>query len=121
MKLINVLLLLTVLSFKSFGQTSEDQLLKVYSSSELEDLKNTSPENYNLLIYALSNGLTISDFPSEKKEKFVNEINLPESAYNFTDLGLRIIEKNQYFKIVGTNKVLTVKSFYTLNYEKNGN
>lgn len=121
MKLLNALIFLTVLSFNSIGQTAEDHLLKVYTVEELKEIKSSSNENYDLLVYSLTNGLIISDLPEGKTAKLDGEVTLPNGNYNFADLGLKISERNQYFKIVGTNKMLTVKSFYTLKNEKNEN
>ena len=121
MKLLSVLILSVVVSFNSLGQSSEDQLLKVYSSEELKEIKSSSKENYDLLVYSLANGLVISDLPEGKSSKLDGEIMLPKGEYNFTDLGLKISERNQYYKIVGTTKMLTVKSFYILKNEKNEN
>ena len=41
----------------------------------------------------------------------------PENNPTFDDLGLDIINSNQYFKIEGTDKMLVVKSIWVLDNE----
>lgn len=116
MKKTTLFLFLTISSLVFCQEKNESQLLKVYSESELSELKINSPERYELLFVALVDGLEILDFPKEKSAKVSGEISLPSSSYTFASLGIKILESNQYFRIKETNKMLLVKSFYTLNH-----
>lgn len=119
MKKITLFLFLTISSLVFCQDNKEGQLLKAYSDSELKDLKLSSPEKYELLFVALENGLEILDFPKEKSAKMNGEISLPSTSYTFASLGIKITDNNQYFSIKGTNKMLLVKSFYTLKNSTN--
>lgn len=119
LELLRMKLLLTtgmflLVSITSFCQEFNDKLAKVYTQTELSSM---DADHLNLLEYALINGLSISDMPTEKSAKLNGEITLPQGEYTFADLGLKIENSNQYFRISGTNKVLTVKSFFVLSNE----
>lgn len=75
-----------------------------------------SSEELFLLEYALTNGFYITTLPS-KESTDIKKLNLPSEIKKFTDIGLRIENQNQYFNIVGTDKMLVVKSRYVLQTE----
>ncbi len=104
-------------SIFSFSQEKESnlQLLKLYSESELNEMIQKSPEKYKALVYGLENATYITDFPKGKEVE--KSISLPSGEFNYIDLGLKIKNTNQYFKVTGTNKILVVKSFYVLENE----
>jgi hypothetical protein len=56
------------------------------------------------------------------KETQLPEIILVHNTNKFTDLGLKILNENQYFRIKDSNNMLVVKSMYVLKNElKNKN
>jgi len=117
----NIILLVSLLfiSLLGFSQEKEinQQLLKVYSEIELNQMIQDAPEKYDLLIYAVDHGTYTAPFPTQKKENIIKEISVPQGEYSYLDLGIRIQDLNQYFKIKGTDRILVVKSFYVLNNE----
>lgn len=118
MKLLSILGLSLLLSFQASAQQDvEQELLQSYTKSELNSIKKDQPERYRVLVHGVKNALEIVDFPKGKESKTDGTIDLPSGDYNFCDLGLKIKESNQYFKIHGTNKLLVVKSFYLLENE----
>ena len=81
-----------------------------------------TPEAYEILSYALSNGTYIIDQPKDKDVSMFPELRmeLPVDANTkilFTDIGIKITDRSQYFQIVGQNKLLIVKSSNTLKLE----
>ena len=80
-----------------------------------------SSEELFLLEYALTNGFYITTLPS-KESTYIKKLNVTTEIKKYTDIGLRIENQNQYFNIVGTDKMLVVKSKYVLQNElKNKN
>ncbi len=102
-----------------FSQETElnSELLSVYSETELNQIISEKPEQYQILIYAIDNGVYLADFPKGKKERVEQKIEVPSGDFNFLDLGLKIKEKNQYFMVIGSDKILVVKSFFVLEQE----
>lgn len=105
-----------------FGQdVNEKELLKTYTEQELADIKDESAEKYNLLVYALENGIDIITISTEKENPSRRVIELPEGDFTYADLGLKIEDQNQYYQIKGTNKCIMLKSFWVLEYELKNN
>lgn len=69
----------------------------------------TNPEELKIITYALDNGMYIANYSAEKGDVFP-EIERPKKNATYLDLNLEILEENQYFKIVGEDKMLIVKS-----------
>jgi hypothetical protein len=88
-------------------------LEKSYSKSEL---KKMNSDDLILLDYALTNGVYVTALPSKESSE-IKELNVTSEIKKFTDIGLRIENQNQYFNIVGTDKMLVVKSKYVLQNE----
>ena len=103
-----------------FSQQIDNRLLKTYEETELKMLLESNKEKYELLVYALDEGLQIMTIIKEKGVKMAGSISLPSELYTFADLGLKITEMEQYYTIEGTENVLMVKSFSLLNRLKNG-
>ena len=118
-KKIILLFSLFLVSQIGFSQEKEinPQLLKVYSENELNQIVQESPEKYDLLVYAIDHAIYTADFPTEKKDNISKEIEVPLGDYTYLDLGIKIENLNQFYRIKGTNKILVVKSFYVLNNE----
>lgn len=100
-------------SFAVFSQKYNVDLEKSYSKSEL---KKMSSDDLILLDYALTNGIYVTALPSKESSE-IKELNVTSEIKKFTDIGLRIENQNQYFNIVGTDKMLVVKSKYVLQNE----
>lgn len=120
-KLMKYILTLSVFFCLQFlnAQKNQDQseLLKSYTIEELEEIKASSPENYNALIYALDNGIYFGNF-NENKHEGLLVLEGFDKQKNFTDYGLKIKDTNQYFYCLEINKVMVLKSFWVLNNEK---
>jgi len=119
MKIFNTVIVMALLSSNLFAQSSDELLLKSYTQDELSIIKNSDNEKYELLLNSIDKALVLMDCPKDKASKFNGEITLPNGPYTFVDLGLKISDTNQYFKVTGTNKMLMVKSFYILKSERN--
>ncbi|MFM8243758.1 MAG: hypothetical protein ACKN86_13215 [Crocinitomicaceae bacterium] len=102
-------------SYSLFSQKYSEDLEKSYTKTELKKL---SSEDLILLEYALNNGFYITALPS-KESSDIKKLNVTTEIKKFTDLGLRIENQNQYFNIVGTDKMLVMKSKYVLQNELN--
>jgi hypothetical protein len=115
-----IIILFTFISlcFISTAQKYSSDLLKSYSKSELAQLDN---ETINVLEYGITNAVYLADMPSGKETQ-LPEIILVHNTNKFTDLGLKILNENQYFRIKDSNNMLVVKSMYVLKNElKNKN
>ncbi|MCR9171652.1 MAG: hypothetical protein NXI10_04120 [bacterium] len=113
-----VLLLLGILSLPAglLAQNYDQRLLSSYDASSLENLEANDPQKLELLTYALENGMYFTDQIGSKGIQ-LSEIDVPENATSFVDMGLKITEQNQYFKVKGEDRMLVVKSFWVLNHE----
>jgi hypothetical protein len=120
-KLMKYILTLCVLFCLQFlnAQKNQDhsELLKSYTIEELEEIKASSPENYNALIYALDNGIYLGRF-DENKHAGLPILEGFDKQKNFTAYGLKIENTNQYFYCPAINRVMVLKSFWWLNNEK---
>lgn len=96
------------LALNSFinAQDFDTRLLKVYSK---EELTKSAPEELKLLNYAIEHAIVISEFPNAKSEQINQEISFLEGQ-TFLDLGLKISNSNQYYKVKQSGKLLIVKS-----------
>jgi len=119
MKYIYSLFFLFSFSFICTAQNIDQKLLKSYSKEELTKIKDTDPEKYDVLLYALDHGTYVSEYKEEKHSR-LNLKQLPnvESLPSFTDLNLKIESFNQYFYAPKIDKIVVVKSFWVLNFEK---
>ncbi|MCH2224641.1 MAG: hypothetical protein MK066_07710 [Crocinitomicaceae bacterium] len=101
-----------------YAQDVDNRLLERYSKSELETMKENDREEYNLLIYAIDNGIYVIDNPTQKEVSFpVITVADIENIPSFLELDIEIKDQNQYFKISGSDKLLVVKSTWVLNHE----
>jgi hypothetical protein len=112
-------LLFIAIACSMFGRLSaqniDSRLLQRYSETDLAVLRNETPEKYNLLVYALDHALYTTALPSGK----IEGLDTPRSlrygeTTNFLDLGLEILTRNQYIPLLGTDKMLVVKSEWVL-------
>lgn len=109
---------LTFLSFKSWSQNLETTLSKSYSKEEILQIQ--AVNELPLFEYALTHACYLIDVPQGKdissfeSIEFSSNPNVPmeisKEPIVFTDLGLKILDKTQYFLVANTNKILVVKS-----------
>lgn len=112
MKFSFLLTLFLAVSFSYSQTTNSNILLERYSESELNELKEHQPEEYQILLNALERGVFIGDIPTQKGKEIefdgTLEVDLTED-HTFISLGLQLKENNyQYYKIKGTNKLVGV-------------
>jgi Na+/H+ antiporter NhaC len=110
-----IFILFTFLSlyFVSNAQKHNRELLKIYSKTELSNL---DIETLKILEYGITNAVYLTTIPSGK-EIDLPKINIISNSLKFTDLGLKILNQNQYFIVHGTNNMLVIKSLYVLKNE----
>ena len=116
MKVTTTLCVLFLFIAVSYSQEIDERLLASYSVEELNEMIANSPDEYALLDYALDNAVYFSAGPNPKAAS-LPVISLPADGANFVDLGLKIENLNQYFKISGVDKILVVKSRVVLTHE----
>lgn len=110
MKLLSSLVFIIFLSSVSWSQQKMDKrLLTKYSVSQLNAIETNNPDDLLIMTYALDNAMYVANYSSQKGDVFV-EIEAPKKNQTYIDLGLEILEMNQYFKIKGQDKLLVVKS-----------
>ena len=111
--------LFAFLSLTSWSQTIDSQLSKSYSKEEITQIKESN--SLPLFEFALTHACYLIDAPQGKDLSQFDALALPSSTVekpiNFTDLGLKIIDKTQYFLVANTNKILVVKSKNILSLE----
>ncbi len=100
-----------------FAQEIDDRLLSKYSEEELQLMVESDYEQYRLLEYALDNAMYVANYSSAKGGEFKTISVDSESLPSFIELNLDIIDRNQYFKIEGEEKMLVVKSTFVLKNE----
>jgi hypothetical protein len=118
-------LFFALMSLSSWSQTVESQLSKSYSKEEIAQFK--AENSLPLYEYALTHACYIIDAPQGKDVSNFQTIqlssnpNIPivisKEPIVFTDFGLKILDRTQYFLIANTNKILVVKSKNVLSLE----
>jgi hypothetical protein len=112
-------LLFSLVSLSFWGQTLESDLQKSYSKEEITQfsLNQTLP----VYAYALKHACYLTPIPAGKDVSSFSSINLPqqgkEEPIKFTDLGLQIQDRTQYFKVANAPYLLVVKSINVLKIE----
>jgi len=102
----------------AFSQDYDNRLLKSYSVEELTQIKTEKPADLKVLAYGLENACYFSEAPKGKDVAGIQSIKLTGTDIPcYADLGLKILDQNQYFMIEGTSKMLVVKSKWVLNHE----
>ena len=93
------------------------ELLKSYKDAELTSL---TQEQIELLDYAIDHACYLISVPQGKDVSKFQEITLNSESklIRFTDLGIKIQEVTQYFKILNRPELLVVKSSNILKLEK---
>ena len=102
----------------ALSQDYDNRLLKSYLVEELTQIQTEKPADMKVLAYALENACYFSDAPKGKDLAGIQSIKLTGTEVPcYVDLGLKILDQNQYFMIEGTSKMLVVKSKWVLNHE----
>jgi hypothetical protein len=103
------------LYFVSYSQKYNAELLKSYTENELDGFDNQTIE---VLEFAINNAAYFTPLP-QGKEVDLKEIEVNSETVKFTDLGLKIEDKTQYYRIKGTSKMLVIKSLTILKLQLN--
>lgn len=115
----HILLIAVCMTFSglSFGQNSENETIKKVQT--LEQLKKDAPSDYKAVLeYASTHGSAIVNLPQGKDSKLNGSITMDKSQLiDPLKMGLTIPTANQYYRIEGTDKMLVVKSLFTLQEE----
>jgi hypothetical protein len=117
--------LFAFLSLTSWSQTIDSQLSKSYSKEEITQIKESN--SLPFFEFALTHACYLIDAPQGKDVSNFQTIQLSKNTnipmeiskepIVFTDLGLKILDKTQYFLVANTNKILVVKSRNILSLE----
>ncbi len=114
------IVLLLLITFKSIGQSSDfdKRLLKKFSQ---EELNNMTEEEIKFNTYCIQNAFFISDFPEEKtNDQAINGARKIDDVNNINFFELNIPLKEdayQYFRILGSDKLLSVKPIFLIKSE----
>lgn len=119
MKLLSSIVFMLFVINQSVSQVVDKTFEGSYTSMELEVLQKKDPSTIEVLTFGLENATYVADLPEGKQLPGDTEIELPEGEFTFVDLGLKILDQNQYIKIKGSNQMLVVKSMWVLRNELN--
>jgi len=111
-KLLLALSLIFVIGTNLEAQEIDSRLLVKYKKSEIKKMMTENPTEYQFQLNALNRGMFISEIPAEKGKDVVfdGEIKLNlEKEHTYLSLGKEIIDRYQYFKIKGTNKMVVIQ------------
>ena len=111
-KLLLALSLIFVIGTNLEAQEIDSRLLVKYKKSEIKKMMTENPTEYQFQLNALDRGMFISEIPAEKGKDIVfdGEIKLNlEKKHTYLSLGKEIIDRYQYFKIKGTNKMVVIQ------------
>ncbi len=103
------------ISLLSTAQKYNTDLLKSYSANELATFDKGTIE---ILEFAIDNAVYFTPIPQGKDVK-LTEVEVNTESVKFTDLGLKIQDNTQYFRVKGTSMMLVVKSFNILKLQLN--
>ena len=114
-----LIVLITIFSFTTFSQEIDVRLLSRYSQDDLIEMRNNNINEYEFLIYALDHSIYTTKISDAKYDGLdIKLIDISNKDLNFIALDIQIMDAtNQYYKIIGDNKLLVVKSRYVLNQE----
>lgn len=92
------------------AQSYHKELLKSYTLTELNAIESKSNSELKMLNYAVEHAVYLIDVPAGKETNFP-VLNGDGTSKKFTDYGLKIIDRTQYFRLKNnTKKILVVKS-----------
>ena len=111
-KLLLALSLVLVIGTNLEAQEIDSRLQVKYKKSEIKKMMIENPTEYQFELNALDRGMFISEIPTEKGKDIVfdGEIKLNlDKEHTYLSLGKEIIDRYQYFKIKGTNKMVVIQ------------
>jgi hypothetical protein len=111
-KLLLAISLIFMIGTNLEAQEIDSRLLVKYKKSEIKKMMAENPSEYQFELNALNRGMFISEIPAEKGKDIVfdGEIKLNlEKEHTYLSLGKNIIDRYQYFKIKGTNKMVVIQ------------
>lgn len=111
-KLLLALSLVLVIGTNLEAQEIDSRLQVKYKKSEIKKMMTENPTEYQFELNALNRGMFISEIPTEKGKDIVfdGEIKLNlDKEHTYLSLGKEIIDRYQYFKIKGTNKMVVIQ------------
>jgi hypothetical protein len=111
-KLLLAISLIFMIGTNLEAQEIDSRLLVKYKKSEIKKMMAENPSEYQFEINALNRGMFISEIPAEKGKDIVfdGEIKLNlDKEHTYLSLGKAIIDRYQYFKIKGTNKMVVIQ------------
>lgn len=114
-------LIFTLLLFSTstvFSQEISQDLSKSYSKKELKLLSQSDPQKLEVLNFAIDKAIHFVDKP-EGKNIDTKPISSSVLSNKYTDYGIQIMDKTQYFTLPNTDKLMVVKSYYHLQLEYN--
>jgi len=114
-------LIFTLLLFSTstvFSQEISKDLSKSYSKKELKLLSQSDPQKLEVLNFAIDKAIHFADKPEGKN---IDTKPIPSRVLSnkYTDYGIQIMDKTQYFKLPNSDKLMVVKSYYHLQLEYN--
>lgn len=113
--LFNLILFFFTFQFAQ-AQQFNPSLLKSYSKAELVKIEQENPNQLKVLDYAINHACYFIDKPVGKAAEYP-VIETHNGSTIFTELGLKITDRTQYFIAKETGKLLVVKSLYVLELE----
>ena len=97
----------------TYSQEKHDaRLLERYTSEELTTIQMENPEEYKILVHALEVGISIGDIQEGKGKDLVFDGELdadPSLDHTYISLGVELINRYQYYKFKGTNKMVIIR------------
>lgn len=97
----------------TYSQEKHDaRLLERYTSEELTTIQMENPEEYKILVHALEVGISIGDIQEGKGKDLVFDGELdadPSLNHTYISLGVELINRYQYYKFKGTNKMVIIR------------
>ena len=102
----------------TMAQDVDQRLLVKYSKAELMDMKKSSNDNYELLVYSLDHAMSITNYSSEKGGS-QGVVEKPDLSKTYLELGYELKEsENQIFQIGNTDKAVLILSRKVLELQK---
>jgi archaellin len=118
MKKIGFIMLFFLISNCFLSQGFRKDLQKSYPKKVLQQWALNDPQKLAILEYAVDHAIHFVDKPEEKVFD-VKPLRKNDFSQKFTDYGIQIMDKTQYFSLPQTNKIMVVKSFYHLQLDFN--
>lgn len=115
--------LFTSISFSQTNLNLDELLLKKYSEKEINTLKKSNIEMYNLYNKSFNQGILLIPFDEKQKEKghtyeSLNIVSIEGVSFNYLAFNLDLKNETQYYLINGGQSLLIIKGITVLNQIK---